>query len=187
MTDTVFGESVPAVVQDAPSRFDAYDTADLWRKDVDHFIHPFTDFAAWKTEGALVMAESEGAYVYDSDGQRYLDAQGGLWCVNAGYGRAEIADAMAAQARKLAYYSPFTNTTSVPGATLAHKLASLAPGSLNHAFFGLSGSDANDTAVRVIHFYFNRLGQPEQEDHHHQGQQLSRFQLSGHVAHRGGP
>ena len=163
MTDTVFGESVPAVVQSAPSRFDAYDTADLWRKDVDHFIHPFTDFAAWKDEGALVMAESEGAYVYDSDGQRYLDAQGGLWCVNAGYGRAEIADAMAAQARKLAYYSPFTNTTSVPGATLAHKLTSLAPGNLNHAFFGLSGSDANDTTVRMIHFYFNRLGQPDKK------------------------
>ena len=163
MTDTMFPGGVPAVVQSAPSRFDAYDTADLWRKDVDHYVHPFTDFAAWKDEGALVMAESEGAYVYDSDGQRYLDAQGGLWCVNAGYGRAEIADAMAAQARKLAYYSPFTNTTSVPGATLAHKLASLAPGSLNHAFFGLSGSDANDTAVRIIHFYFNRLGQPNKK------------------------
>ena len=163
MTDTVFGDSVPAVVQSAPSRFDAYDTADLWRKDVDHYIHPFTDYAVWNSEGALVMAESEGAYVYDSDGQRYLDAQGGLWCVNAGYGRAEIADAMAEQARKLAYYSPFTNTTSVPGATLAHKLASLAPGNLNHAFFGLSGSDANDTAVRIIHFYFNRLGQPNKK------------------------
>ena len=163
MTDTVFGDSVPAVVREAPSRFDAYDTADLWRKDVDHFVHPFTDFESWKDEGALVMAESEGAYVYDSDGRRYLDAQGGLWCVNAGYGRAEIADAMATQARKLAYYSPFTNTTSVPGATLAHKLASLAPGTLNHAFFGLSGSDANDTAVRIIHFYFNRLGQPNKK------------------------
>ncbi|MYG76833.1 MAG: hypothetical protein F4189_00550, partial [Acidimicrobiaceae bacterium] len=71
MTDTVFGDSVPAVVQSAPSRFDAYDTADLWRKDVDHYIHPFTDFAVWDSEGALVMAESEGAYVYDSDGKRY--------------------------------------------------------------------------------------------------------------------
>ena len=163
MTETMLPESVPAVVEAAPSRFDAYDTADLWRKDVDHYIHPFTDFEVWDREGALVMAESEGAYVYDSDGKRYLDAQGGLWCVNAGYGRAEIADAMAAQARRLAYYSPFTNTTSVPGATLAHKLASLAPARLNHAFFGLSGSDANDTAVRIIHFYFNRLGQPQRK------------------------
>lgn len=163
MTETMFTDGVPAVVQEAPSRFDAYDTQDLWRKDVAHYIHPFTDFAVWRDEGALVMAESEGAYVYDSDGRRYLDAQGGLWCVNAGYGRAEIADAMATQARKLAYYSPFTNTTSVPGATLAHKLASLAPGDLNHAFFGLSGSDANDTAVRIIHFYFNRLGQPDKK------------------------
>ncbi len=163
MSETMFPEAVPAVVQSAPSRFDAYDTADLWRKDVDHYIHPFTDYEVWREEGALVMAESEGAYVYDSDGRRYLDAQGGLWCVNAGYGRAEIADAMAAQARRLAYYSPFVSTTSVPGATLAHKLVSLAPRSLNHAFFGMSGSDANDTAVRIIHFYFNQLGQPNRK------------------------
>ncbi len=163
MTETMFGSDPVAVVQAAPSRFDAYDTATLWRKDLDHYIHPFTDFAHWSDEGALVMAESEGAYVYDSDGRRYLDSQGGLWCVNAGYGRTEIADAMAEQARKLAYYSPFTDTTSAPGATLAHKLASLAPGNLNHVFFGLSGSDANDTAVRIIHFYFNRLGQPQKK------------------------
>ncbi len=163
MTETMFGSDPVAVVQAAPSRFDVYDTATLWRKDLDHYIHPFTDFAHWSDEGALVMAESEGAYVYDSDGRRYLDSQGGLWCVNAGYGRTEIADAMAEQARKLAYNSPFTDTTSAPGATLAHKLASLAPGNLNHVFFGLSGSDANDTAVRIIHFYFNRLGQTQKK------------------------
>ncbi|MCY4175785.1 MAG: aminotransferase [Acidimicrobiaceae bacterium] len=163
MTETMFGDDPPAVAQAAPSRFDAYDTEALWRKDLDHYVHPFTDFAHWSDDGALVIAESEGVYVYDSDGRRYLDSQGGLWCVNAGYGRTEIADAMAEQARKLAYYSPFTDTTSAPGANLAHKLASLAPGDLNHVFFGLSGSDANDTAARIIHFYFNRLGQPRKK------------------------
>lgn len=152
-----------AATQQAPSRFDAYDTADLWQKDLDHVLHPFTDFSTWADQGAVVMAESEGAYVFDSDGRRYLDGIGGLWCVNVGHGRAEIADAMATQARRLAYYSPFTDMSSVPAAELAHKLASLAPGSLNHVFFGLSGSDANDTAVRIIHFYFNQIGQPEKK------------------------
>ncbi len=163
MTDTTLPESPPAVVTQVSDRFEAYDTAELWRKDRDHYVHPFTDFEVWDKEGALVMAESDGAYVYDSNGQRYLDAQGGLWCVNAGYARAEIAEAMADQARRLAYYSPFTNTTSVPGAELAQKLASLAPTGLNHVFFGLSGSDANDTAVRIIHFYFNQIGKPNKK------------------------
>ncbi len=155
--------SAPGVATRARGRFDEYDTADLWRKDVDHFVHPFTDFSTWADKGALLMADSEGAYVYDSEGRRYLDGLGGLWCVNAGYGRAEIADAMAVQARRLAYYSPFTDTGSVPAAELSHKLASLTPGSLNRVFFGMSGSDANDTAVRVIHYYFNRLGRPQKK------------------------
>ena len=156
--------TVATVADESPmNRFSAYDTAELWRKDVDHNVHPFTDFSTWKTEGALIMAESEGVYVYDSEGNRYLDAQGGLWCVNVGYGRAEIAGAMAAQAKRLAYASPFTDITSVPGAQLAHKLTSLAPDNLNHVFFGTSGSDANDTAVRIIHFYFNQLGQRQKK------------------------
>ena len=104
------------------------------------------------------MAESEGAYVIDSDGGRYLDGIGGLWCVNIGYGRQEMADAIAEQAKQLCYYSTFGHIASPPAATLAAKLAQLAPGSLNHAFFGTGGSMANDTAIRVIHFYFNRLG-----------------------------
>ena len=156
-------ETAPAAGPRTLRRFDAYDTADLWRKDVDHFVHPFTDFSSWADKGALLMAESEGAHVYDSDGRRYLDGIGGLWCVNAGHGRAEIADAMAAQARRLAYYSPFTDTGSVPSAELAHSLAARAPGNLNHVFYGMSGSDANDTAVRIIHFYFNQIGEPQKK------------------------
>ena len=157
------GENIPAVVQAEASRFDAYNTEELWQKDLDHHFHPFTDFATWREKGALVIAESEGAYVYDSDGRRYLDGIGGLWCVNAGYGRTEIGKAMADQATKMAYYSPFTDTTSVPATELAHKLAELAPGNLNKVFYGASGSAANDTTVRLIHFYFNQLGRPEKK------------------------
>jgi adenosylmethionine-8-amino-7-oxononanoate aminotransferase len=135
-----------------------FDTPDLWRKDRDHCIHPWTDFSTFKEEGSDIIAESEGAYIIDSDGGRYLDGIGGLWCVNIGYGRQEMAEAIAEQAKQLCYYSTFGHITSPPAATLAAKLAQLAPGSLNHAFFGTGGSMANDTAIRVIHFYFNRLG-----------------------------
>ena len=135
-----------------------FDTPDLWRKDRDHCIHPWTDFSTFKEKGSDIIAESEGAYVIDSDGGRYLDGIGGLWCVNIGYGRQEMAEAIAEQAKQLCYYSTFGHIASPPAATLAAKLAQLAPGSLNHAFFGTGGSMANDTAIRVIHFYFNRLG-----------------------------
>lgn len=135
-----------------------YDTRDIWQKDKDHYMHPWTDFASFKEHGSLVVAEAEGCYVVDSDGNRYLDGIAYLWCVNVGYGRDEIADAMAAQAKKMVYYSSFGHHTSIPAAELAAKLASLAPSHMNHVFFGTGGSMANDTAVRMIHFYFNRLG-----------------------------
>ena len=135
-----------------------YDTADLWRKDRDHNLHPWTDFSTFKEEGSLVVAESEGCYVYDSEGNRYLDGIGGLWCVNIGYGNEEMAQAIANQARRMTYYSTFGHITTPPAAELSAKLAELAPGPLNHAFFGTGGSMSNDTAIRIIHYYFNRLG-----------------------------
>ncbi|MBC8363862.1 MAG: aminotransferase [Actinobacteria bacterium] len=132
----------------------------MWQKDKDHFIHPWTDFPVFEEKGSLVVAESEGAYIYDSDGRRYLDGIGGLWCVNVGYGRAEIGQAMAEQATRMNYFSSFGHHTNIPVAELSYQLARLAPGSLNHVIYGTGGSMANDTAVRVIHHYFNRLGKP---------------------------
>ena len=120
---------------EVPSKFDQYDTQDIWQKDIDHFVHPWTDFETFHEKGSLVVAESEGAYIFDSDGRRYLDGIGGLWCVNAGYGRAEIGQAMAEQATRMTYYSSFGHHTSVPAAELSAKLASLAPGPLNHVIY----------------------------------------------------
>lgn len=128
------------------------------RDDFEHHLHPFTDFATFAADELQVIASGEGAYVTDSDGRRYLDGLGGLWCVNIGHGRREMAEAIARQAQRLEYYNTFVSQTTAPPAELAAKLASLAPRTLNHVFFGTSGSDANDTAVRMIHFYFNRLG-----------------------------
>ena len=147
----------------AAARFDRYDTQDIWQKDKDHFIHPWTDFSTFQEQGSLVVAESEGAYIFDSDGKRYLDGIGGLWCVNVGYGRAEIGRAMAEQATKMTYYSSFGHHTTIPVAELSAKLASLAPGPLNHVLYGSGGSMANDTTVRLVHFYFNQLGMPDKK------------------------
>jgi adenosylmethionine-8-amino-7-oxononanoate aminotransferase len=135
-----------------------YDAKELWRKDRDHFIHPFSNLPSFKKNGALVIAEGDGAYVFDAEGKRYLDAIGGLWCVNIGHGNSEIAATMAEQAKRLAFFNTFTDTTNPPAAELASKLAELAPANLNRVFFDTGGSAANDTAVRTIHFYFNRLG-----------------------------
>ena len=145
------------------SNFQRYDTEDLWRKDRDHTVHPWTDFSTFKEEGSMVLAESEGAYIFDSEGKRYIDGIGGLWCVNIGYGSDEIAQAIADQARRLAYFSSFGHHTTPPAAELGAKLASLTPEGLNYSFYGTGGSMANDSAVRIIHFYFNRLGKPEKK------------------------
>lgn len=140
-----------------------YDTEDLRQKDKDHYIHPWTDFSTFKEEGSLVVSGSDNIYVVDSDGNRFMDGIGGLWCVNVGYGRKEIAQAMADQAMEMCFYSPFGHITTPPSAELAAKLAELAPGNLNHVFYGCGGSVANDTAVRIAHFYFNQLGMPNKK------------------------
>ncbi len=134
------------------------DAKRLWQMDKDHFIHPYTDFSTFKEEGSQIMMAAEGAYVSDSDGNRLLDGIAGLWCVNIGHGRREMADAIANQVLQMDYYNPFGHTTNAPASELAAKLAELAPGDLNHVFYGCGGSVANDTAVRLIHYYFNLQG-----------------------------
>jgi len=136
----------------------AYDTKGIWRKDKDHHIHPWVDFSTFKDEGSMIMSNSDGAYVFDSEGNKYIDGIGGLWCVNIGYGNEEMEEAIAAQLKEIPYYLNFGPHTTPPAAELAAKLATLTPGTLDKVFFGTGGSLANDTAVRIIHFYFNRLG-----------------------------
>jgi len=143
-------------------KFD-YDTRDLFRKDRDHHIHPWNDCSSEELRETLVIAGGEGAYVTDANGKRYLDGIGGLWCVNVGYGREEIAQAMADQARRLAFYNTFVDTTHPLATELSAKLASLAPAHLNHVAFSSSGSAANETAVRLVHNFFNRLGKPRKK------------------------
>ncbi len=130
-------------------------------QDAAHHIHPFTDTAHLNQKGARVITRAEGVYIYDNHGNRILDGMAGLWCVGVGYGREEIVQAVAAQMRELPYYNTFFQTTHPPAARLASRLAGLAPAHLNHVFFTGSGSDANDTILRMVRHYWAAQGQPE--------------------------
>ncbi|GAA6154213.1 aminotransferase [Pseudoteredinibacter isoporae] len=140
-----------------------YDSQAINQMDKDHHLHPWQIFDVFREEGALAIARGEGCYIYDTDGKRYFDAVGGLWCNNIGLGRKEMADAIAAQAYEMSYASPFVDLTNVPAAKLAAKLAELAPGPLNHVFFTCGGSTAVDTAFRMIHYYQNCRGKHEKK------------------------
>jgi putrescine aminotransferase len=136
------------------------DTASLQRLDADHHLHPFNDNAALAKKGTRILTRGEGVYVWDSNGNKLLDAFAGLWCVNIGYGRSELGAVASKQMTQLAYYNSFFGCTTEPTVKLAAKLAELAPGDLNHAFFSNSGSEANDTIVRMVRHFWAVQGQP---------------------------
>lgn len=141
---------------DIPNRTDDVLTADT------HLIQSFANLNALKQDGArTAIVRAKGAHVFDSEGNKLIDGIGGLWCVNVGHGRDEVIDAITEQLRTLDYYSTFYNFTHPAAAALAEKVARLAPGQLNHVYFGNSGSVANDTAVRILHHYNILRGKPE--------------------------
>ncbi|MEE8271441.1 MAG: aspartate aminotransferase family protein [Alphaproteobacteria bacterium] len=135
-------------------------TTDDWRHaDSSHHLHPFTDYKRLAAEGgSRIIQRAEDIYLWDTDGRRMLDAMAGLWCVNVGYGRKELAEAAHRQMLELPYYNTFFKTATRPAIALAEKLVALTPDGLNRAFFGTSGSDANDTVVRMVRHYWNLKG-----------------------------
>ncbi|WP_298677533.1 aspartate aminotransferase family protein [uncultured Lentibacter sp.] len=136
-------------------------TEELQRLDAAHHMHPFTTGDDLAKKGARVITRAKGSTLTDSDGNDILDGMAGLWCVNIGYGRDELAEVAARQMRELPYYNTFFQTTHVPVIALAERLAELAPGDLNHVFFSNSGSEANDTNIRIVRTYWQEKGQPE--------------------------
>lgn len=138
-------------------------TAELQALDAAHHLHPFTQGAGLAAKGARVITRADGCWLTDSDGNRILDGMAGLWCVNIGYGRKELADAAYRQMQDLPFYNTFFQTTHVPVINLAAKLAEMAPGDLNHVFFASSGSEANDTNIRLVRTYWAEKGQPERQ------------------------
>ncbi len=133
------------------------------RMDAAHHLHPFTDSRALASKGTRIITRAEGVYLWDSENVRLLDGMAGLWCVNIGYGRQELAQAAERQLRTLPYYNNFFQTTHPPAVELAALLAELAPADLNHVFFTNSGSEANDTVVRMVRRYWQIAGEPQRQ------------------------
>jgi len=142
-------------------RLNTHSTEELQRIDNEHVMHPW---ASMGTEDANldVVQQASGIYMINKDGKRFIDGPGGMWCVNVGHGRKEIADAMAEQVARLGYVSPWTASTEA-SVLLAERLAAEAPGDLNTVFYSTGGSSAVDTALRFVQFYNNMKGRPDKK------------------------
>ena len=128
-----------------------------------HYMHPFTDHKALAEKGARIITKADNVYIWDSKGNKIFDAMSGLWCVNVGYGRKELVDAAAKQMSELPYYNSFFQTATVPAVKLAEKIVQLAGDHYSHVFFSSSGSESNDTNIRMVRHYWASLGQPERK------------------------
>lgn len=135
--------------------------AALQQRDNAHYLHPFTDYAELHAEGARIQDRAEGVYIWDADGRRIIDGLAGLGCVNLGYGRQELADVAAAQMKRLSFSQSFFKTSNEPAIELAEKLVEIAPKGLNHVFFSNSGSEANETCLKLVHRYWKLAGKPD--------------------------
>ena len=138
-------------------------TAQWQAADAAHYLHPFTDFKSLASKGSRVITRADNIYLWDSEGHRILDAMSGLWCVNVGYGRRELIDAATKQMTELPFYNSFFQTATPPAIELAELLAQVTPPQFAHVFFSGSGSEGNDTIVRMVRRYWDVLGQPERQ------------------------
>lgn len=137
--------------------------SNLGALDAAHHIHPFSDMKKLNAAGTRIIERGEGCYIFDNLGKKYLDGFAGLWCVNIGYGRKEIAEAVMRQMNELPYYNTFFGTTTPPAVLLAQKITSHAGPHINRVFFTGSGSEANDTWFRMARVYWATLGRPDKK------------------------
>ncbi len=135
-----------------------YDTAELRAINRKHHFHPFTNHKDMHKRGTRIISGADNIYVYDTDDKQYLDAMSGLWCVNIGYGRTELAEVAKHQMEQLAYYNSFFHTAQLPAVELSEVLSQVTPPQLNRVFYGCSGSDGNDTVVRLARYFWQLQG-----------------------------
>jgi putrescine aminotransferase len=133
--------------------------------DAAHHVHPFTDTAALNKEGVRVITRAKGVFLWDSDGKKIIDGMSGLWCVQVGYGDEELAEAGYEALKTLPYYNHFFKTSNPWTIELAAKLATLLPAGHQHILFANSGSEANDSALKLIRYYWNLKGCPGKKIH----------------------
>ena len=133
-----------------------------WQElDKDHHLHPFTDHKALHEKRSRIITRAEGSYIFDADGNRILDGMSGLWCVNVGYGQQSLIDAATRQLQELPYYNNFFQCAHPPSIELAALLQEVSQPQINRVFFAGSGSEANDTVVRMVRTYWDLMGQPQ--------------------------
>ncbi len=135
----------------------------LVEKDIAHLLHPYTNLARHLENGPNVIERGDGCYVYDNKGKRFLEAMSGLWCAGLGFSNKRLADAAKAQLDVLPYFHLFNHYSHPTAIELAEKLASIAPNDLQHVLFANSGSEANDSAVKLVWYYHNAIGKPEKK------------------------
>lgn len=138
-----------------------YSLSQLQAIDAAHYLHPFTDHKDLRASGSRMIVRADGPFIYDSEGAALLDGMAGLWCVNVGYGRHELAEAAYEQMKELPYYNSFFRCATPTPVLLAKKLAEIAPKNINQVFYGSSGSESNDTALRLVRHYWALEGKPE--------------------------
>ena len=132
-----------------------------WQQlDQRHYLHPFSDFKALGLQGSRIISRAEGVYIYDNEGRQILDGMSGLWCCSLGYGQHSIAAAVYEQLQELPYYNSFFQCAHPPVIELSRRLAELAPSHMNNVFFTSSGSEANDTCLRLLRRYWDLAGKP---------------------------
>ena len=141
--------------------YNNYSLAQLQAIDAAHHLHPFTDHRELRGAGSRMIVRADGPFIYDSEGNELLDGMAGLWCVNVGYGRDELAEAAYEQMKELPYYNSFFKCSTPAPVLLAQKLAEIAPKTINQVFFGSSGSESNDTALRLVRHFWALEGKPE--------------------------
>ncbi len=132
-------------------------------RDIAYHLHPYTNARKNEAEGSVIIDRGEGVYVIDNQGKRYLEAMAGLWCAGLGFSEERLVKAASDQLAKLPYYHSFAQKTASPAVDLAEKLVEMTPAQLTKVFFANSGSEANDTAVKVVWYYNNALGRPERK------------------------
>jgi len=138
-------------------------TAEYQALDNAHFLHPFTDHKRMHETGARIIERAEGVYLWDSDGHQMLDGMAGLWCVNVGYGRKDLAEVARKQIEKLPYYNSFFQTAHPPVIDLSKLLSEITQEHLTHVFLTNSGSESNDTVVRMARYFWQCMGHPDKQ------------------------
>ena len=132
--------------------------SNVQQRDIDSVLHPYTPLHTLQEKGPLVVERGKGVFIYDTQGNEYIEGMSGLWCAGLGFGDEELVDAASEQLKTLPYYHLFAARGTEPAVELAEKLKELAPVPISKVFFTSSGSEANDTQVKLAWYYNNALG-----------------------------